>query len=317
MSGAHTVMPFRSPRSGSDTTPRNDSMDDVLVSLRTSRDVTHNIRHKGQMRRVPSPQAVTIVLDKLSAVLFPTHYGQADLNQDAVEAFVEITLREALILLHEQVLSALLSTPDQEHLGPGEAQLKAASIVRGFAARLAEIRGDVVGDVVAAYDGDPAATGYSEILLSYPGMIAVLHYRLARALYLLGAKLLARVMSQIAHSKTAIDIHPGATIGSGFFIDHGTGVVIGETTVIGDRVRLYQGVTLGAKSFQTDGEGRLLKGHDRHPIIEDDVVIYAGATILGRIVVGKGSVIGGNVWLTEAVPPGSRVVQARMRNEHR
>ena len=151
-------------------------------------------------------------------------------------------------------------------------------------------------------------------MLSYPGMTAILHYRIARALYLLGATLVARLISQSAHTRTAIDIHPGAAIGESFFVDHGTGVVIGETTVIGDRVRLYQGVTLGARSFRADDTGRLVKGQPRHPIVEDDVVIYAGATVLGRITIGHHSVIGGNVWLTDGVPPNSNVTQARMRN---
>ena len=152
-------------------------------------------------------------------------------------------------------------------------------------------------------------------MLGYPGLIAILHHRIAHVLYVLGAKLVARLIAQIAHSKTAIDIHPAATIGDRFFIDHGTGVVIGETTVIGDRVRLYQAVTLGAKSFMSGDDGHLVKGYERHPTLEDDVVIYAGATVLGRITIGKGAVIGGNVWLTESVPPGSRITQARIRNE--
>jgi serine O-acetyltransferase len=150
-------------------------------------------------------------------------------------------------------------------------------------------------------------------MLGYPGLIAIRYYRLGRALYLLGAPLLARLISQIAHSKTAIDIHPGAEIGHSFFIDHGTGVVIGQTTIIGDRVRIYQAVTLGAKSFQADEDGNLVKGVLRHPIVENDVVIYAGATILGRITIGAGSVIGGNVWLTQSVPPRSSITQALMR----
>jgi serine O-acetyltransferase len=173
----------------------------------------------------------------------------------------------------------------------------------------------LVSDLLAAFNGDPAATSPSEILLCYPGMTAVMYYRLAHALYELGAPVLARVISDIAHASTGIDIHPGAQIGGSFFIDHGTGVVIGQTTVIGQRVRLYQAVTLGAKRFPADDNGVLIKGNARHPIVEDDVVIYAGATVLGRITIGQGSTIGGNVWLTQSVPPGSNVSQAQMRND--
>ncbi|HEX8056979.1 MAG TPA: serine acetyltransferase, partial [Novosphingobium sp.] len=140
---------------------------------------------------------------------------------------------------------------------------------------------------------------------------AVIHHRIAHELYLLGAPLVARIIAEIAHSRTGIDIHPGARIGESFFIDHGTGVVIGQTAIIGDRVRIYQAVTLGARSFRTDEQGKLVKDDPRHPIVEDDVTIYSGATILGRITIGKGSVIGGNVWLTRSVPPGSRVRQVQ------
>ena len=177
------------------------------------------------------------------------------------------------------------------------------------------LRDLLVSDLQAAYQGDPAATSMSEILLCYPGMTATIYYRIAHALYGLGAPFVARVISRIAHSSTGIDIHPGAKIGGHFFIDHGTGVVIGETAVIGQHVRLYQAVTLGAKRFPADENGVLIKGNARHPIVEDDVVIYAGATILGRITIGKGSTIGGNVWLTQSVPPGSNVTQAQMRSD--
>ena len=169
------------------------------------------------------------------------------------------------------------------------------------------LRALLVSDMQAAFHGDPAATSVAEVLLCYPGTIAIIHYRLAHALYLLGMPFLARMISDIAHTLTGIDIHPGAEIGGSFFIDHGTGVVIGETCIIGSHVRIYQGVTLGAKSFPVDGEGNPVRGIDRHPIVEDDVTIYSGATILGNIVIGKGSLIGGNVWLTESVEPGTKV----------
>jgi serine O-acetyltransferase len=182
-------------------------------------------------------------------------------------------------------------------------------------ARLPEVRRLLATDVQAAYEGDPAATSPDEAIFCYPGMLAITSYRLAHELHLLEVPLLPRIITEHAHSITGVDIHPGATIGEYFFIDHATGVVIGETTVIGNRVRIYQGVTLGAKSFPLDAEGNPIKGIPRHPVVEDDVIIYGGATILGRVTIGKGSVIGGNVWLTRSVPPGSRVTQARPNEE--
>jgi serine O-acetyltransferase len=190
---------------------------------------------------------------------------------------------------------------------------QAFAIAREFGAQLPHIRALLVSDIQAAFTGDPAAQHITEILLCYPGVWAMTHHRLAQALHKLGVPLLARFINEIAHSLTGIDIHPGATIGPSFFIDHGTGVVIGETAVIGQHVRVYQAVTLGAKSFPSTSDGALVKGNARHPIVEDDVVIYAGATILGRVTIGKGSVIGGNVWLTHSVPPGSNVSQGKIR----
>ena len=186
--------------------------------------------------------------------------------------------------------------------------------MRAFAAALPGIRRLLDSDVLAAFQGDPAARSVDEVLLCYPGVLAMIHHRLAHRLYGLGLPLLARIVAELAHAQTGIDIHPGATIGAGFFIDHGTGVVIGETAVIGERVRLYQAVTLGAKRFPTDADGNLQKGLPRHPVVEDDVVIYAGATILGRVTLGTGATIGGNVWLTDDVPPGASVTQASLQN---
>ena len=170
-------------------------------------------------------------------------------------------------------------------------------------------------DIRAAYTGDPAARSVDEVVFCYPGVAAVIRHRLAHQLYLRGAPMLARIIAEISHSQTGIDIHPGAEIDESFFIDHGTGVVIGETVRIGKRVRLYQAVTLGAERFEPDESGALVKGKPRHPIIEDDVVIYAGATVLGRITIGRGSSIGGNIWLTYGVPPGSNITQAKARVE--
>jgi serine O-acetyltransferase len=291
-------------------------LDSVVAELRLSREVTHNIRPKGRFRRPPARTAIAAIVEGLAASLFPAHYGGPELAVESLDYFVGATLNQALAQLVEQVRLSLSFASESE---PDEAALaaRAQAIVRDFAAALPGIRGLLVHDLRAAFSGDPAAAGFPEILLGYPGMIAILHYRLAHALHELGAPLLARLVSEIGHSKTGVDIHPGARIGASFFIDHGTGVVIGATAVVGERVRIYQAVTLGARHFPADENGALVKGAPRHPIIEDDVIIYAGATILGRIVIGRGSTIGGNVWLTHGVAPGSQITQAHTRSNAR
>jgi serine O-acetyltransferase len=269
-------------------------------------------------RELPSRQVLRDVVASLSAALFPMRLGPADLREEGEDFFVGHTLDTALRALSAQIRLELgyvaRQKADRREAWPGEESLDldaaAARIVEGFAARLPEMRSVLDTDVMAAYTGDPAAHSVDEVLLCYPGIVAILHHRIAHHLYGSGAPLVARIISEIAHADTGIDIHPGATIGESFFIDHGTGVVIGETAVVGRRVRIYQAVTLGAKRFVTGEDGALKKGEPRHPIIEDDVVIYAGAAVLGRITVGKGSVIGGNVWLTRSVPAGSQVTQA-------
>lgn len=184
-----------------------------------------------------------------------------------------------------------------------------------FLRRLPWVQRQLARDVKATYEGDPAAATPDEVIFCYPGLSAVTNYRLAHELRLLGVPIIPQMITEAAHNVTGIDINPGAAMGEGFFIDHGTGVVIGETCIIGSGVRLYQGVTLGARSFQQDEEGNAVRGGDRHPIVEDDVTIYSGATILGRVTIGRGSVIGGNVWLVHSVPPGSRITQAQSREE--
>lgn len=289
-------------------------LDTIVDALRQSREVTHKIRHQGHVRELPSREAVQSILDGLLASLFPTHYGRPNLTAESIDFFVGDTLSQTLNLLVEQVRRSLLFASDLENRTDSNLLQRAQEITREFGLQLAPLRALLVSDLQASFQGDPAATSISEILLCYPGTIAVIYHRLGNALFRLGARLLARLIADIAHSHTGIDIHPGAQIGASFFIDHGTGVVIGETTIIGERVRLYQAVTLGAKRFPADDNGTLIKGIARHPIVEDDVVIYAGATILGRITIGHGSTIGGNVWLTQSVPPHSNVTQADMRH---
>lgn len=233
------------------------------------------------------PQRVAVIVERAMARLHPCVYGELSGHGDG-ERIAEDLAREVSLLC------------------PGR---DARAIADEFVAALPEVKRLVETDVTAAYEGDPAATSPMEVVMAYPGLYAIAVHRLAHVLYLLKVPIIPRVMSEIAHSKTGIDIHPGATIGERFFIDHGTGVVIGETTVIGRNVKLYQGVTLGALSFDKDPvTGALVKGVKRHPNVEDNVVIYAGATILGgKTTIGHDSEIGGNVWLKDSVPPDSRV----------
>jgi serine O-acetyltransferase len=215
-------------------------------------------------------------------------------------------------LLAEQVLLALRfqDRVEARERSDEERQAQGRAVAEGMIGRLPELRQRLFEDARAAYRGDPSCRDPVEAMYAFPGILAITRHRIAHVLHEEGVPLLPRLIAEQAHTLTGIDIHPGATIGREFFIDHGTGVVIGETAIIGDRVTLYQGVTLGAKSFQVDESGVLVKGRPRHPIVEDDVTIYASATVLGRITIGRGSVIGGNVWLTHSVPPGSRVYQA-------
>ena len=287
-------------------------LDRIVAELRTSREETHSIRRDGEARRAPSRDALESILNGLTEALFPRHYGQFDLDGENIDYFVGNTLNIALDSLCEQIHRGALFVGDE--LLSGFQRQDAIELTRRFASQLPGVRGLLINDLRAAFVGDPAARNFPEILIGYPGMRAIIHHRLAHILDRLDARLVARLMAEIAHARTGIDIHPGASIGPGFFIDHGTGVVIGETAVIGNNVRIYQAVTLGARHFPTDDEGNVIKGDARHPIVEDDVVIYAGATILGRITIGRGSTIGGNIWLTKDVPPNSVVTQATARN---
>ncbi|MGY3564009.1 serine O-acetyltransferase [Bradyrhizobium sp. USDA 4463] len=309
----------RTPREPSDDrdpdspTQKRWQLEQLVAALRVSREETHSIRRDGEARRAPSREALQAILDGLTEALFPRHYSQLDLDGENIDYFVGNRLSTALDSLCDQVHRAALFIGDE--LTAGFRRDDAIELTRRFALQLPDVRGLIISDLRAAFVGDPAARNFPEILIGYPGMTAIIHHRLAHILHQLGARLIARLVAEIAHTRTGIDIHPGASIGSGFFIDHGTGVVIGETAIIGDNVRIYQAVTLGARHFPTDDDGHLIKGDARHPIVDDDVVIYAGATILGRITIGRGSTIGGNVWVTQDVPPNSIVTQATARNK--
>ena len=290
-------------------------IDTLVAQLRDLRVQSLETRsRRDKPPKLPSRKELQVILEGLGAVLFPNRLGLPDLNDEGIDYFVGHTLETVLRELYKQIRRELQFISGHDGVDKA-ANEQAISISRQFAARLPTVRALVDTDIQAAFEGDPAASSPDEVLVCYPGITAIIHHRLAHILYQLGAPLVARVIAEIAHSATGIDIHPGAQIGESFFIDHGTGVVIGETAVIGRHVRVYQAVTLGAKRFQKDENGLLVKGNARHPIVEDDVVIYAGATILGRITIGSGSIIGGNVWLTHSVAPGSNITQAYARSE--
>ena len=262
---------------------------------------------------LPGRGAVVELLDRLIAILFPGCHGHAPVVEEHAGRELRGELQGVGETLDDHLRRVLYYTcPVAPCKACHECDARAREAALELLQQLPAIRECLREDILAAYEGDPAAQSTMEVALAYPGLYAIATHRVAHALYKLGIPLIPRIMSEHAHSVTGIDIHPGAQIGPGFFIDHGTGVVIGETCVIGRRVKLYQGVTLGALSFQKDSAGNLVKGGKRHPDVEDGVVIYAGATILGgETVIGKGSVIGGNVWLTHSVPPDSTVYNSQ------
>ena len=265
--------------------------------------------HHLDRQPLPSHAEITRVLVTIHELLFPGYIGAQGLTGESLRVHVEGRMAWLFEVMTEQIMRAICHghTLGTQDVARDRTPMDCAA---DFLAELPRLRQLLATDVQAAYDGDPAATCMDEIIFSYPSIYAVMVYRLAHELYKMGVPLIPRIMTEHAHHRTGIDIHPGTRIGSRFFIDHGTGVVIGGTAIIGNNVKLYQGVTLGAFSFDKDATGELVRDTKRHPTIEDDVVIYAGATILGGdTVIGRGSVIGGNVWLTHSVPPGTRVLQ--------
>jgi serine O-acetyltransferase len=257
---------------------------------------------------LPSRDAVVEITRDLLRLMFPGFYDKDALHSRQLAAYTTELVTSIARRLEKEIHRSLEYRPC-DHCDKHDLAGTAGRVTQEFLRELPAVRAILQTDVTAAYEGDPAAISNEEIILAYPGIEAIAVQRMAHLLYLRHVALIPRIMTEWAHNKTGIDIHPGAAIGSHFFIDHGTGVVVGETTVIGQRVKIYQGVTLGAKSFPKDDKGRVVKGIKRHPNIEDDVTIYAGATILGNVTIGRGSIIGGNVWLLEAVPPTMVVYQ--------
>ena len=256
---------------------------------------------------LPVRDKIWEIIDLFMELLFPGYTGKRTVTKANISFIVIDILYHIYAELSDQIERALKYRCRMDKCDSGDCRRMAEDTTQHLLTRLPRIRELLKGDVGAAFDGDPAAKSYEEIVISYPCIIAIATYRIAHELYLRDIPLIPRIMTEWAHSKTGIDINPGAKIGKNFFIDHGTGVVIGETTVIGDNVKIYQGATLGALSFPKDERGEIIKGGRRHPTIEDNVTIYAEATILGDVVIGKDTVIGGNVWLKESVPPGVTV----------
>ncbi|MHC4606727.1 MAG: serine O-acetyltransferase EpsC [Planctomycetota bacterium] len=268
--------------------------------------------HRGNSEMpMPSGDALRKIMETLRAVLFPGYFGPSELGPGNMSYYLGSFLDTADRLLREQILRGYGLVCDTGKKKCPDCEASAAGATDDLIRSLPEVRRALATDVRAAFEGDPAAKNPGETIFCYPSLQAMTHYRIAHVLYGGGVPLIPRIITEMAHGATGIDIHPGARIGDHFFMDHGTGIVIGETCEIGARVRVYQGVTLGAKSFALDRDGNPVKGIARHPIVEDDVIIYSGATILGRVRIGRGSVIGGNVWLTRDVPAGSRVLQGK------
>src|SRR6056297_1212195 len=287
---------------------QNSFIEHIAKQLST-REVLSSIYHHGfDQVPMPSVEVLTEIIEELRAVLFPGYFGDSGIKDRLLQYHIGAVLDNVYHQLSEQVRRGYCFECGHRSSGAcSDCQIQAESTVQQLIEQLPAIRHLLSTDAVAAYEGDPASQSVGETIFAYPSLQALTNYRIAHVLYTLKIPLIPRIITEIAHSKTGIDIHPGAQIEERCFIDHGTGVVIGETSVLGRNVRLYQGVTLGARSFPLDKNGKPIKGIERHPILEDNVIIYSGSTLLGRIRIGKGAVIGGNVWLTEDVKPGSTI----------
>ena len=283
-----------------------------LVDARSFDILSHKHRAGESM---PSAEKLRIIVEKIRQIIFPGYFGELNLKTQTLPYYMGVLVDEVYEQITEQIFAGLcficLTEDDRDLSGK---RVQADTIAYEFVNGLVELRRMLITDVNAAYLGDPAANSVGEVIFCYPAIRAISSYRIAHSLFHLGVPLIPRIITEMAHSETGIDINPEASIGEYFTIDHGTGVVIGSTSIIGKNVKLFQGVTLGAKSFPLDENGNPVKGIPRHPIVEDNVIIYSNATILGRITIGHDSVIGGNIWVTSDLPPNSRVVQNKTRS---
>ena len=296
-----------------DTTVTMPELDSVVERLCHSSSLDAVWHRPAQGAAMPSLDALKEIMERLRAAVFPGYFGSTRIRRESMRYHLAANMDSIYHKLSEQILRGFCFSCEGRHAAtPCEAcESEGTAAALKFMDRLPEIRRLLAGDAQAAYEGDPAATSPGETIFCYPSMHAMFHHRIAHELYTLKVPVIPRIISEMAHSCTGIDIHPGATIGEDFFIDHGTGVVIGETCILGRNCRLYQGVTLGALSFPKNPDGTLTKGIPRHPVLEDNVTVYAGATILGRVTIGAGAVIGGNVWITSDVPAGARISQEK------
>lgn len=263
---------------------------------------------------LPSARVLCDVIELARSILFPGYFGNSTINSRTINYHIGVNIEKLFDLLTDQILAGLcFGSSEEGEFCTESMREESARLAADFISRLPHLRRVLATDVEAAYNGDPAAESLGEVICCYPAIRAISNYRIAHELLELGVPLIPRIITEMAHSETGIDIHPGACIGSHFTIDHGTGVVIGATSIIGNNVKLYQGVTLGAKSFPLDADGKPIKGIPRHPILEDNVIIYSNATILGRITIGRDATVGGNIWVTEDVPAGAKIVQTKAK----
>ncbi len=278
---------------------------DALSSPESLEGLFHQVHENVPL---PSNAALEEIVDLARGILFPGYFGQTKVTQDTIKYHVGVALERFCRLLKKQIMAGMcFCLAEDEEVSVNEVREKALAITEEIVRRLPKMRQVLATDVEAAYNGDPAATSFGEIISCYPVIRTLTNYRLAHELHLLGVPLIPRMISELAHSETGIDIHPAAEIGHHFTIDHGTGVVIGATCIIGNNVKLYQGVTLGALSFPLDEEGNPIKGIPRHPILGNDVIVYSNATILGRITIGDRSIIGANRWVTDNIAPDTKI----------
>lgn len=276
-----------------------------------------NVCHKQELNfPMPSINTLQEIVQLCRSILFPGYFDEAPLNSETLNFHIGVNVDRLLVLLSKEIKAGICFNGNTKTTTEKCEELDKASLQKAveFVLKLPEIRQKLYTDVIAIYNGDPAAKSFGEVIFCYPGLKAITNYRLAHALLKLDVPLIPRIITEMAHSETGIDIHPGAKIGEYFMIDHGTGVVIGETSIIGNNVKMYQGVTLGAKSFPLDENGNPIKGIVRHPKIGNNVIIYANSTILGNITIGDGAVIGGNLWIDKDVPAGARLSQDKNLN---
>lgn len=277
-----------------------------LADIESFRDVCHQRNENNPM---PSVEVLREVVQLLRSILFPGYFGDADVNSKTMLYHIGVNVDKLFALLSTQIKAGLCFEYNQEVIACSEIDQQSKEKAVTFIEMLPQIREKLHTDVIAAFNGDPAAKSFGEVIFCYPSIRAISNYRIAHALLDLNVPLIPRIITEMAHSETGIDIHPGALIGDYFTIDHGTGVVIGETAILGNNVKMYQGVTLGAKSFPLDENGNPIKGIQRHPRIGNNVIIYSNSTILGTVFVGDGAVIGGNIWVDTDVPAGAKLVQ--------